>query len=91
MENAASCGCKSELVSRIKESEQRELTFDSSVSLDEHLASFLAKQHCLTESQEIVNAVSSHGRVAVIQSSASLHISRGLVHLGKNASFKSRT
>lgn len=61
-----------------KEDEQ---TFDVGVSLDKHLASFLTEQNRLSEVQEIVGAVSGHGRVAFIQSPSSLHISCGLVHL----------
>lgn len=71
------------ILNRIKESE---LTFDTGISLNKHLAGFLAKQHCLAEPQEIVSTLSCYCRVAVIQSSTSLHISRGFVHLRKMVS-----
>jgi hypothetical protein len=60
---------------------QGRLTFDPCVGLNKHLASLFALENRLPQAQEVVRTAVGHGRVALIQSSASLHIGCGLEDL----------
>lgn len=51
-------------------------TIDSGVGLDEHLTIFLPQQDRIPETQEVVSAAVADGGVALVQSSASVHVRR---------------
>lgn len=51
-------------------------TADSGVGLDEHLTILLPQQDRLPETQEVVSAAVADGGVALVQSSASVHVCR---------------
>lgn len=52
------------------------LTIDSGVGLDKHLAVLFPHQDRLSQAQEVVGATVADGRVALVQSSSSVHICR---------------
>lgn len=56
-------------------------TVDSGVGLDKHLTVLLPQQDRLPQTQEVVRAAVADSGVALVQSSASVHVRRRLEHL----------